>query len=71
MVGAGKAASVSGFVQHAVMIALHDAAGWRAMLHEALEQSGGPLTNQERRWADRVLASASRRNVRARRRPAA
>jgi Arc/MetJ-type ribon-helix-helix transcriptional regulator len=56
LLDAGKADSVSGFVQHAVSIALHDAAGWRELLNEALEQTGGPLTKQERQWADRVLA---------------
>ncbi|MBV9938740.1 MAG: hypothetical protein JO150_09570, partial [Acidobacteriaceae bacterium] len=28
LIAAGEAASVSGFVQHAVGVALHDAAGW-------------------------------------------
>jgi Arc/MetJ-type ribon-helix-helix transcriptional regulator len=34
-VAAGKASSVSAFVQHAVGIALFDAAGWQTMLHDA------------------------------------
>jgi Arc/MetJ-type ribon-helix-helix transcriptional regulator len=54
-VAAGKASSVSGFVQHAVSIALFDAAGWRTMLDDALRQTGGPLTKQERAWADALL----------------
>src|SRR5262249_53591685 len=42
LVGAGQASSVSGFVQHAVKIALFDAAGWKEMLDDALRQTGGP-----------------------------
>jgi Arc/MetJ-type ribon-helix-helix transcriptional regulator len=57
MVAAGKARSVSGFVQHAVQVALFDAAGWQEMLADALSQTGGPLTKKERAWADALLAS--------------
>ncbi len=57
LVDGGKAASVSGFVQHAVGVALDDVAGWGAMLAEALERSGGPLTEEERNWADQALAT--------------
>jgi Arc/MetJ-type ribon-helix-helix transcriptional regulator len=57
LVEAGQAASVSAFVQHAVGIALSDAAGWREMLNEALRQTGGALTKKERAWADVVLSS--------------
>lgn len=57
LVDSGKASSVSGFVQHAVSLALDDVAGWGAMLAEALEGSGGPLTDDERSWADQVLNS--------------
>ena len=53
---AGRTASVSAFVKHAVGIALHDAAGWRETLDEALQQTGGPLTETERAWADGILA---------------
>ena len=55
MVEAGKADSVSGFVKHAVGVALQDAAGWKQMLDEALEETGGPLTDQERAWVDSIL----------------
>lgn len=55
LVDAGRAASVSGFVQHAVAIALDDVDGWGAMLAEALDATGGPLTDDERAWADSVL----------------
>ena len=40
---AGKASSVSGFVQHAVGVALDDVAGWGAVLAEALVATGGPV----------------------------
>jgi Arc/MetJ-type ribon-helix-helix transcriptional regulator len=55
LVAAGKAGSVSAFVKHAVAVGLFDAAGWRAMLNDALRQTGGSLTNEERRWADALL----------------
>ncbi|MBI4263059.1 MAG: hypothetical protein HY657_01665 [Acidobacteria bacterium] len=73
LVAAGKAPTVSAFVKHAVGIALHDAAGWRDMLQTALAETGGPLTEKERRWADTVLAAPRRRRrkPRARRRTAA
>ena len=61
LIAAGEAASVSGFVQHAVHVALHDAAGWRELLEDALEQTGGPLTEKERSWADSVLAKQERK----------
>jgi Arc/MetJ-type ribon-helix-helix transcriptional regulator len=56
----GAAPSVSGFVQHAVTVALDDVAGWGAMLSEALRLTGGPLSDEERAWADDVLGSPAR-----------
>lgn len=56
LVTAGQAASISAFVQHAVGVALSDAAGWKEMLEEALQQTGGPLTQKERAWADTLLS---------------
>jgi Arc/MetJ-type ribon-helix-helix transcriptional regulator len=68
LVDAGEASSVSGFVQHAVGIALHDAAGWRELLQEAMVQTGGPLTKKERAWADALLSpQAHKRRSRKRR----
>jgi Arc/MetJ-type ribon-helix-helix transcriptional regulator len=61
LVRAGHARSFSGFVTHAVAIALHDAAGWRQMLADALEESGGPLTRKEREWAVALLGLPRRR----------
>jgi Arc/MetJ-type ribon-helix-helix transcriptional regulator len=60
LVAAGQAASVSAFVQHAVGVAIFDAAGWREMLKDALRQTGGPLTKGERGWADAVLSGHPR-----------
>lgn len=57
LVAAGQAPNVSAFVQHAVGVALSDAAGWREMLQAALEQTGGPLTAKERAWADTLLST--------------
>lgn len=55
LIAAGEVANVSAFVQHAVRNALHDVAGWREMLGDAMEQTGGPLTRKERVWADALL----------------
>jgi Arc/MetJ-type ribon-helix-helix transcriptional regulator len=60
LVQARTAPSVSGFVQHAVSVALDDVAGWGAMLAEALRQTGGALSDDERAWADDVLGTSSR-----------
>ena len=56
LVAAGRSPNVSAFVQHAVGVALFDAAGWREMLEDALQQTGGPLTKKERDWADALLS---------------
>jgi Arc/MetJ-type ribon-helix-helix transcriptional regulator len=61
LVEAGSARSVSGFVQDAVSVALDDVAGWDALLAEALRQTGGPLTDDERAWADEALGVVPRR----------
>jgi Arc/MetJ-type ribon-helix-helix transcriptional regulator len=61
LVAAGRAASISAFVKHAVGVALHDAAGWRDLLQDALQQTGGPLTKKERAWADAFLSPAPRK----------
>jgi Arc/MetJ-type ribon-helix-helix transcriptional regulator len=55
LVEAGRAANTSAFVKHAISVALSDAAGWREMLDDALQQSGGRLSNKERIWADAIL----------------
>ena len=56
LVAAGQASSVSAFVQHAVGVALSDAAGWQELLADALRQTGGSLTKKERAWADGLLS---------------
>jgi len=61
LVAAGSASSVSGFVQHAVGVALDDVAGWGALLAEALRSTGGPLSDDERQWADGVLGASTPR----------
>jgi Arc/MetJ-type ribon-helix-helix transcriptional regulator len=66
LVGQGKLNSVSGFVQHAVTVALADLAGWGATLGLALEQTGGPLSAKERAWADAVLGASPARPKRRR-----
>lgn len=55
LIAEGKAASLSGFVQHAVQTSLDDVTGWGVMLARALEETGGPMTSEERAWADEVL----------------
>ena len=60
LVEEGSADSISGFVKRAVGAALDDLAVWRAVLAEALEESGGPLSPEERDWADDVLSGSTR-----------
>jgi len=60
LVEAGTAPSVSGFVQHAVGVALDDVAGWGALLAEALQETGGALSDSERTWADKMLGVGRR-----------
>jgi Arc/MetJ-type ribon-helix-helix transcriptional regulator len=60
LVEAGSASSVSGFVQHAVSVALDDVAGWGALLAEGLRETGGALSDQERAWADAILGTDGR-----------
>lgn len=55
LVTVGLARSVSGFVQHAVGVAIDDVAGWGAMLAQALKETGGPISIDERAWADVAL----------------
>lgn len=55
LVAARRAPTVSAFVTRAIATALLDAAGWQAMLDQALEETGGPLTRKERAWADSFL----------------
>ncbi len=59
LVHAGSAPSVSGFVQHSVEVALDDVAGWGALLAEALRQTGGALSEEERAWADGILGTSA------------
>ena len=56
VVASGASSSISGFVQHAVGLALNDIAGWSQALGLALRQTGGPLTKRERAWADGILS---------------
>jgi Arc/MetJ-type ribon-helix-helix transcriptional regulator len=58
LVADGNADSVSGFVQHAVQVSLDDVAGWAALLGQALADTGGEMTDQERQWADQVLGGS-------------
>jgi len=57
LVAKGASPNVSAFVKRAVSVALSDAAGWKETLQEALQQTGGPLLQRERAWADRLLSA--------------
>ncbi len=61
LIDTGKARTVSGFIQDAVRVSLDDVAGWGALLAEALAQTGGDLTAEERAWADRILGTGGKR----------
>jgi Arc/MetJ-type ribon-helix-helix transcriptional regulator len=59
-VAAQESPSVSGFIQQAVQKSLENAAQFRAMLEEALKETGGPLKPGERAWARKVLSGRNR-----------
>ena len=55
LVEVGAARSVSAFVQAAVSAQLDADALWAQTLDEILEETGGPMTDEEKAWADQVL----------------
>ena len=59
-VAARRSSSVSGFVQQAVQKSLDNAAEFRAMVEEALNETGGPLKPKERAWARKMLSTRKR-----------
>jgi hypothetical protein len=61
LVSEGKSPNISAFVKHAIDVALHDAAGWKDILEGALLETGGPLSEKERAWADGVLTPKKRK----------
>jgi Arc/MetJ-type ribon-helix-helix transcriptional regulator len=58
-VAAQDSPSVSGFIQQAVQKSLENAAGFRAMVEEALKKTGGPL-KKKRACARKMLAARRR-----------
>ena len=70
LVKKGKTANVSAFVKRAVHSALQDVKAFQTMIDEALEQTGGPLTDEERAWVDSI-AGPNRHTARRKRRKAA
>jgi len=56
LVAGGRAPNVSAFVQHSIDLALDDVAGWGGALADALSSTGGPITDEERAWADQMLS---------------
>jgi len=60
-VAAEDSPSVSGFIQQAVRKSLENAAEFRAMVEEALQETGGPLKPRERAWARKMLSARKRR----------
>jgi Arc/MetJ-type ribon-helix-helix transcriptional regulator len=63
-VAAEDSPSVSGFIQQAVRKSLENAAEFRAMVDQALKETGGPLKPSERAWAKRMLTARKRRPTR-------
>ncbi len=55
LVARNAAPNLSAFIKRAVDVAIQDAAGWRAMLAQDMETTGGPLTEAERAWVDSFL----------------
>jgi Arc/MetJ-type ribon-helix-helix transcriptional regulator len=60
-VAAEDSPSVSGFIQQAVQRSLENAAEFRAMVEQALKETGGPLKPRERAWARKMLSARKRR----------
>ena len=56
-VAARESPSVSGFIQQAVQKSLDNAAAFRAVVKEALNETGGPLKPKERAWAKKMLSA--------------
>ena len=59
-VAARESTSVSGFIQQAVQRSLQNAAEFHAMVNQAVEETGGPLTPKERAWARKMLSPQRR-----------
>jgi Arc/MetJ-type ribon-helix-helix transcriptional regulator len=59
-VTARESASVSGFIRQAVQKSLENATEFRAIVDQALNATGGPLTPKERAWARRMLSPRKR-----------
>ena len=59
-VAAQDSPSISGFIQQAVQKSLENAAEFRAMVEEALKETGGRLKPKERAWARRMLSARKR-----------
>ena len=55
---------ISEFVQHAVKCALENDAALKEMVDEILEKTGGPMTDEERAWAEAMTAPANNRQGR-------
>ena len=55
LVGSRAASRVTRYVEKAVAASIENSLDFRAMIHEGLMESGGPLTSEEREWAKRVL----------------
>ena len=59
-VAAGRANNISAFVQRAVAAELAQDTAWARELADALDRTGGPMTEGERAWADDFLGSTTR-----------
>lgn len=59
-VAANESASISGFIQQAVQKSVENDAEFRAMMDQALLETGGPLTRRERAWARKMIARQGR-----------
>jgi Arc/MetJ-type ribon-helix-helix transcriptional regulator len=61
LVEAGKASSVSRFVEQAVGVSRGDISGWGALPAPALRDTAGPLSRDEKAWAGEMLGTQKRR----------
>ena len=59
----GRAPNVSAYVSDALAEKVKND-DLKTLLDEMLEETGGPLTDAERRWADRILSGSSKKKKR-------
>lgn len=53
----GEASSLSAYIRDAIRKTIENEAAYRRMLDDMLAETGGPLTDEERAWAEEFLSA--------------